>query len=94
MTDATRNVEELEMTTGIQVDEVVDARGLMCPMPILAATKAMRLLEPGQVLKILATDRGSLSDIPAWAEDTGNELISSGMEDDALVFHIRKAADS
>jgi tRNA 2-thiouridine synthesizing protein A len=82
------------MTTGIQVDEVVDARGLMCPMPILAATKAIRLLQPGQVLKVLATDRGALSDIPAWAEDTGHELLSSGTEDDALVFYIRKAADS
>jgi TusA-related sulfurtransferase len=60
-------------------------------MPILAATKAMRRLEPGQVLKVLATDRGALSDIPAWAEDTGNELISSGTEEDALVFYIRKS---
>lgn len=78
------------MTTGIQVDEVVDARGLMCPMPILAATKAMRRLEPGQVLKVLATDRGALSDIPAWAEDTGNELIEWHEEDGHLVFLIRK----
>jgi TusA-related sulfurtransferase len=78
------------MQTDIHVDEVVDARGLMCPMPILAATKAMKLLEPGQVIKVLATDKGSLSDIPAWAMDTGNELLTSGTEGDALVFYIRK----
>lgn len=76
--------------TDITVDEVVDARDLMCPMPVLAATKAMRLLEPGQVLKVLATDKGALSDIPAWAEDTDNELLSSGTEEGALVFYIRK----
>jgi TusA-related sulfurtransferase len=75
----------------ITADEVVDARDLMCPMPVLAATKAMRLLEPGQVLKVLATDKGALSDIPAWAQDTDNELLSSGTEDGALTFYIRKA---
>ena len=78
------------MTEEIHVNEVVDARDLMCPMPVLAATKAMRLLEPGQVLKVLATDKGALSDIPAWAADTGNELLSSGTEDGALAFLIRK----
>ncbi len=78
------------MDTDIKVDEVVDARGLMCPMPVLAATKAMKLLDPGQVIKVLATDKGSLSDMPAWAEDNGHELLSSGTEDDVLVFYIRK----
>jgi tRNA 2-thiouridine synthesizing protein A len=81
------------MTTDIHVDDVVDARNLMCPMPVLATTKAMRRLEPNQVLKVLATDRGALSDIPAWVEDTGNELLYSGSEDGALVFLIRKTAD-
>ncbi|HEX6197637.1 MAG TPA: sulfurtransferase TusA family protein [Jiangellaceae bacterium] len=79
------------MDTDIKVDEVVDARGLMCPMPVLAATKAMKLLDPGQVIKVLATDKGSLSDMPAWAEDNGHELLSSGTEDDVLVFYIRKS---
>ncbi len=79
------------MPEQITADEVVDARHLMCPMPVLAATKAMRLLEPGQVLKVLATDKGALSDIPAWAQDTDNELLSSGTEQGALAFYIRKA---
>ncbi|MGH8837406.1 MAG: sulfurtransferase TusA family protein, partial [Actinomycetes bacterium] len=69
------------MSTDIQVDEVVDARDLMCPMPVLATTKAIRRLKPNQVLKVLATDKGALSDIPAWAEDTGNELLFTGTED-------------
>jgi len=78
----------------IKEDRVVDARDLLCPMPVPATTKQMRLLEPGQVLKVLATDRGALADIPAWAEDTGNELLTSGEEDGVLVFLIRKASDA
>jgi tRNA 2-thiouridine synthesizing protein A len=74
-------------------DRVVDARNLLCPMPVLATTKEMWLAEPGQVVKVLATDRGALADIPAWAEDTGNELLATGEEDGALVFWIRKASD-
>ena len=57
--------------------ELVDARDLMCPMPVMAATKAMRRLRPGQVLKVLATDRGSLGDIPAWAEANEDEMLES-----------------
>lgn len=82
------------MTTDIHVDEFVDARDLMCPMPVLAATKAMRRLGPTQVIKVLATDKGALSDIPAWAEDNGYELLSSGIEDGILVFFIRKTEES
>ncbi|KAB1117961.1 sulfurtransferase TusA family protein [Micromonospora aurantiaca] len=78
----------------MHVDEVVDARDLMCPMPVLAATKAMRRLGPTQVIKVLATDKGALSDIPAWAEDNGYELLSSGIEEGILVFFIRKTEES
>lgn len=81
------------MSSDVDVDEVVDARDLMCPMPVLAATKAMRRLEPNQVIKVLATDRGSLSDIPAWAEDNGHELVSQEGDGDVFVFVIRKSDD-
>lgn len=81
------------MATEIQVDETVDARGLMCPMPVLAATKAMKLLDPGQVLKVIATDKGSLSDMPAWAEDNGNEMLSYGEENGEYIFYVRKSGD-
>ena len=74
----------------ITEDVLVDARELMCPMPVMAATKAIRRMETDQVLKVMATDRGALSDIPAWAESTGNELVDSGEVDGALVFYIRK----
>jgi TusA-related sulfurtransferase len=72
------------------VTQLVDTRGMLCPMPIVLANKAMKALSPGDVLKVLATDKGALKDFPAWAEDTDNELLSSGEEDGALVFLIRK----
>jgi tRNA 2-thiouridine synthesizing protein A len=74
----------------ITEDKLVDARDLMCPMPVMAATKAMRRLEPGQVLKVLATDRGSLADIPAWAVANGDELLESGEDGGVFVFYVRK----
>ncbi|MBD3782343.1 MAG: sulfurtransferase TusA family protein [Micrococcales bacterium] len=70
-------------------DALVDARELMCPMPVMAATKAARRLEPGQILKIMATDKGALSDIPAWAESNGHELVEQSTEGTDFVFVVR-----
>lgn len=78
------------MTQTIKEDKVLDARGLLCPMPIVKTGKEMRSMKDGQVLKILATDRGAIADFPAWAEDTGNELIEWHEEAGALVFLVRK----
>jgi tRNA 2-thiouridine synthesizing protein A len=77
----------------ITEDQLVDARHLMCPMPVMAASKAMRRLQPNQVLKILATDRGSLSDIPAWAEANGDDLLDAGEGNGVYVFYVRKAEE-
>ena len=74
----------------VKEDKLLDARGLLCPMPVVKANKEIKGLEPGQVLKILATDRGSRADVPAWAEDTGNELLESKEEDGVYVYYIRK----
>jgi tRNA 2-thiouridine synthesizing protein A len=78
----------------IQEDRVLDARGLLCPMPVVKAAKEIRGLEAGQVLKILATDRGSIADVPAWAEDTGNELLEWHEEADHVVYFVRKGEDA
>lgn len=74
-------------------DRLLDARGLQCPMPVVLANKEIGQLEPGQLLKILATDKGALADFPAWAEDTGHDLVSSGEEDGALFFFIRRGEE-
>jgi TusA-related sulfurtransferase len=62
-------------------------------MPILKAAKAMRGKPPGHVLRLLATDRGALVDVPAWAEDTGNELLSQHARDGVYVFLLRKGEE-
>ena len=79
--------------TQIQESAVLDARGLLCPMPIVKTAKAMKELEPGQVLRLIATDRGSIADVPAWAESTGNELLEWHEEGDELVFLVRKGEE-
>lgn len=79
--------------TDIHVAQLVDTRGMLCPMPIVLANKAMKTLQVGEILKVLATDKGAIKDFPAWADDTGNEMVSSGEEDGALVFYIRKGDD-
>lgn len=77
----------------IKEDVVLDARNLLCPMPVVKAGKQIRSLENGQILKILATDRGSIADFPAWAEDTGNELMEWHEEDGTFVFFVRKVEE-
>jgi len=80
------------MSAAMHADQYVDAKGQMCPMPVLALAKAMRTLAPGQVLAISATDQGAKTDIPAWAEKTGNILLETVEEAGVLTFYLRKAA--
>ena len=58
------------------IDAEVDARGLACPLPILRAKKALSALESGKLLRVLATDPGSVRDFQAFSRQTGNELIA------------------
>jgi TusA-related sulfurtransferase len=60
----------------MQIDQEIDTRGLNCPLPILKAKKALAGMESGQLLKVVATDTGSLRDFQAFAKQTGNELVS------------------
>jgi tRNA 2-thiouridine synthesizing protein A len=76
--------------SSIVAAQTLDARGLLCPMPVVKASKAIRTVEVGEVLKVLATDRGALADFPAWADDTGNEIVESHEEDGVYVFHIKR----
>ncbi len=72
-------------------DQELDARGLNCPLPILRAKKALNDLSAGQVLRIIATDPGSVKDFQAFANQTGNELMESGEENGEFTFLIKKA---
>lgn len=72
-------------------DQELDASGLNCPLPILRAKKTLGGMESGKVLKIIATDPGSVKDFEAFAKQTGNTLLSSGEEGGKFVFLIQKA---
>ena len=61
----------------IQADNVVDARGVSCPGPLLKAKKGMGNLEMGQILEIMSNDPGSKNDIPRWAKKVGHEFLGS-----------------
>ncbi len=74
----------------ITPDDVLDCSGLACPMPILKTKKAVDALQIGQVLKMIATDPGSTSDMKAWTEKTGHELVASEIEGDKFIFFIKK----
>jgi tRNA 2-thiouridine synthesizing protein A len=71
-------------------DKELDARGLNCPLPILRAKKALGELASGQVLRIVATDPGSVKDFEAFTKQTGNELLSSTDSGKEFSFLIRK----
>jgi tRNA 2-thiouridine synthesizing protein A len=73
-----------------EFDQELDATGLNCPLPILRAKKALANLESGQVLRIVATDPGSVKDFDAFAKQTGNELLNSGEDSGKFVFLIKK----
>ncbi|WP_121616083.1 sulfurtransferase TusA family protein [Virgibacillus halodenitrificans] len=78
----------------IQVDEILDAKGLACPMPIVKTKKAMTNLETGQVIEVQATDKGSTTDMKAWAESTGHQYLGTVEEAGVLTHYLRKASDA
>ena len=67
----------------------LDTRGLNCPLPILKAKKALAVMESGQLLKVVATDPGSMRDFQAFARQTGNELVQQTQADTDYI-HILK----
>ena len=75
----------------VSADQVLDCSGMACPMPILKTKKAIDALSSGQVLKMIATDPGSTSDMDAWTKKTGHALVGSEKEGEKFVFYIKKA---
>jgi tRNA 2-thiouridine synthesizing protein A len=75
----------------MKFDKEFDASGLSCPLPIVKTKKSLQDMTSGQVLKVVATDQGSVADMEAFAEQTGNALLQSGKEDGKYVFFLKKA---
>jgi tRNA 2-thiouridine synthesizing protein A len=74
----------------MQFDKELDARGLSCPLPIVKTKKSLNDMLSGQVLKVVSTDSGSVKDMQAFSNQTGNPLIDSAQEGGAFVFFLRK----
>jgi TusA-related sulfurtransferase len=74
----------------MQAHKEIDTRGLNCPLPILKAKKALAEMASGDVLKVLATDPGSIRDFQAFSRQTGNELIEQTSAGDEFVHYLRR----
>jgi tRNA 2-thiouridine synthesizing protein A len=72
------------------VDQVLDTKGLNCPIPIVKAKKALQGMDSGQVLEVLATDPGAVKDFEAFSRKTQNEILDWNEDDGVYTFHIKR----
>lgn len=75
----------------IAADDVLDARGLLCPLPVLKARKRLSRMDTGQVLEIRADDPAAILDVPFFCMETGHVLLAQGGPPEAQHYLIRKA---
>lgn len=80
------------MSEEVNADKVMDLKGMPCPMPVVKVSKGIKEVEIGQVIEAVTTDPGSLSDFPAWAETSGNEIIKTEQGDGVIKFYIKRNA--
>ena len=80
------------MSEEIKVDKTMDLKGLPCPMPVVKASKGIKDVEIGQVVEVLSTDPGALTDFPAWARTSGNEILKTEQDDDIIKIYIKRNA--
>ena len=74
----------------MHIDKELDARGLVCPLPILRTKQSLADMISGQILKIIATDPGSVIDFQVFSDQTGNELLLLSETTDAFIFILKK----
>jgi tRNA 2-thiouridine synthesizing protein A len=75
----------------MQKDETLDAKGLMCPMPIVKLAKKFKEMPSGKVLELISDDVGSKEDVPAWCKNTGNQLLESKEDKGVFYYYIKKS---
>jgi tRNA 2-thiouridine synthesizing protein A len=78
------------MSEDIHVDKVMDLKGMPCPMPVVKVSQGIKQVEVGQVIEAISTDPGSLTDFPAWARSSGNEIMKTEQEDGVIRFYIKR----
>ena len=80
------------MSDNVHVTKVFDLKGLACPMPVVKVSKGIKEVEVGQVIEAHTTDPGALTDFPAWAKTSGNEILKTEQEDEVIKFYIKRNA--
>jgi tRNA 2-thiouridine synthesizing protein A len=80
------------MSADIKADQVLDAKGMSCPLPILKTKKAVEAMAKDQVLRVETTDPGSKNDMASWAKRTGNEILKVEEAAGTFTFFIKKSA--
>jgi tRNA 2-thiouridine synthesizing protein A len=78
------------MADQVKPDQVLDLKGLLCPMPVVRLSLAVKKLQTGQVIEGIATDPGVMADIPAWARTSGNALLSVEQQGKEYHFLVKK----
>ncbi|MGQ9484961.1 MAG: sulfurtransferase TusA family protein [Desulfosoma sp.] len=78
------------MSESIQADMVMDLKGLPCPMPVVKVSKGIKEVQVGQILEAQTTDPGSLTDFPAWARTSGNEIVGTQQENGIIRIFIKR----
>jgi tRNA 2-thiouridine synthesizing protein A len=82
-------VEEI-MNEEIKVNKTMDLKGLPCPQPVIKVNKGIKEIAVGQILEAITTDPGALSDFPAWARTSGNEILKTEQDDGLIRFVIKR----
>ena len=77
------------MTT-LKADKTLDCSGMLCPVPVIKTSKAIKEVQVGEVLQMIATDPGAPADMEAWSRQTGNELLDSHQEGGKYIFYFRR----
>jgi tRNA 2-thiouridine synthesizing protein A len=78
------------MSDAIKVDKVMDLKGLPCPMPVVKVSKGIKEVQVGQVIEALTTDPGALTDFPAWARTSGNEILKTDQDGGVIKIYIKR----
>jgi tRNA 2-thiouridine synthesizing protein A len=80
------------MSDEIKVVKVLDLKGLACPMPVVKVSKGIKEVAIGDIVEAQTTDPGSLTDFPAWAKTSGNEIVKTDQQEKLIKFYIKRKA--
>jgi tRNA 2-thiouridine synthesizing protein A len=78
------------MADAIKADKVMDLKGLPCPMPVVKVSKGIKEVQVGQIIEALTTDPGALTDFPAWARTSGNEILKTDQDGGVIRIYIKR----